>query len=60
MGNSFKSAEYIGVMAALVATVLWGGAYIAMKFALQSFHPISMIFFRLFIASCISLLFCLY
>lgn len=55
MGNSFKSAEYIGVMAALVATVLWGGAYIAMKFALQSFHPISMIFFRLFIASCISL-----
>lgn len=47
--------SYDGLIAAFFATVLWGGAYVAMKFALQHFHPVSMIFLRLAIASVVCL-----
>jgi len=46
-----KLTEYTGPLAAVFSTVLWGGAYVAMKFALQSFHPMSMIFFLLCVSS---------
>ena len=49
--------DYSGVIAAFFATFLWGGAYVAMKFSLQTFHPMSMIFLRLAIASVVCLLF---
>lgn len=35
----------------VVSTVLWGGAYVAMKFALECFHPMVMIFLLLVVSS---------
>ena len=43
--------KYAGPLAAIASTVLWGGAYVAMKFALYSFHPMTMIFLLLVVAS---------
>ncbi|WP_374287942.1 DMT family transporter [Desulfovibrio desulfuricans] len=48
-------ARYAGPLAAIASTVLWGGAYVAMKFALVSFHPMVMIFLLLVVASVIFL-----
>lgn len=42
---------YAGPLAAILSTILWGGAYVAMKFALESFHPMSMIFLLLVVSS---------
>ena len=52
-----SKANYSGVIAAFFATIFWGGAYVAMKFSLQHFHPMSMIFLRLAIASVVCLAF---
>ena len=57
MQTSDSKMYYSGVIAAFVATVLWGGAYVAMKFSLQHFHPMTMIFLRLAIASVVCLAF---
>ncbi len=46
-----NSYSYAGPLAAILATILWGGAYVAMKFALQSFHPMTMIFLLLVVAA---------
>jgi drug/metabolite transporter (DMT)-like permease len=43
--------SYAGPLAATLSTILWGGAYVAMKFALQSFHPMVMIFLLLVVSS---------
>ncbi len=43
--------SYAGPLAAILSTILWGGAYVAMKFALQSFHPMTMIFLLLVVSS---------
>ena len=43
--------------AAFLSSILWGGAYVAMKFSLDYFHPLSLIFLRLALASCVGLLF---
>ena len=51
-----KSPSYAGPLAAIFATILWGGAYVAMKFALQSFHPMTMIFLLLVVSSAAFLL----
>lgn len=45
------SQSYAGPIAAICATFLWGGCYIAMKFAQQSFHPMTMIFLLLVVSS---------
>ena len=45
------SVSYAGPVAAIVSTVLWGGAYVAMKFALECFHPMVMIFLLLVVSS---------
>lgn len=50
-----RERDYSGIVAAFFATILWGGAYVAMKFSLQVFHPMSMIFLRLAIAAIICL-----
>lgn len=57
MSATSNKTDYSGVIAAFFATFLWGGAYVAMKFSLQDFHPMSMIFLRLAIASCACLAF---
>lgn len=57
MSTSNIKTSHIGLIAAFIATFLWGGAYIAMKFSLEYFHPMSMIFFRLLIASVVFLFF---
>ncbi len=49
--------SYSGLIAAFFATILWGGAYVSMKFSLQYFHPMIMIFLRLVIASAVCLFF---
>lgn len=49
--------KYAGPLAAILSTILWGGAYVAMKFALQSFHPMVMIFLLLVVSS-LTFLFC--
>lgn len=46
-----QSCNYAGPLAAVVSTILWGGAYVAMKFALLSFHPMTMIFLLLVVSS---------
>lgn len=43
--------RYSGPAAAIISTVLWGGAYVAMKFALACFHPMIMIFLLLVVSS---------
>lgn len=43
--------NYAGPLAAILSTILWGGSYVAMKFALQSFHPMTMIFLLLVVSS---------
>ncbi len=45
-------SESKGIAALLTATVLWGLSYVAMKFALESFHPFTMNFFRMLFAFC--------
>ena len=45
------SFSYAGPLAAVLSTILWGAAYVAMKFALQSFHPMTMIFLLLVVSS---------
>ena len=50
MSNA-DSYSYAGPLAAILATILWGGAYVAMKFALLSFHPMTMIFLLLVVSS---------
>ena len=45
------SKSYAGPLAAILATILWGGAYVAMKTALKSFHPMTMIFLLLVVSS---------
>lgn len=49
----FKSETcgYAGPLAAVLSTILWGGAYVAMKFALECFHPMTMIFLLLVVSS---------
>ncbi len=49
--SNVSSNNYAGPLAAVLATILWGGAYVAMKFALQSFHPMTMIFLLLVVSS---------
>ncbi len=49
--------SYAAPLAAVLSTVLWGGAYVAMKFALQSFHPMIMIFLLLVVSSLTFLIF---
>lgn len=51
------SHSYVGPLAAILSTILWGGAYVAMKFALQSFHPMTMIFLLLAVSSVTFLIF---
>lgn len=55
--SSTKLTAYAGPLAAVLSTILWGGAYVAMKFALQSFHPMTMIFLLLVVSSFAFLLF---
>lgn len=43
--------DYLAYGAMLAATLLWASAYIAMKYALRSFHPITMVFLRMAVAS---------
>ncbi|CAK7015438.1 MAG: hypothetical protein DESF_00624 [Desulfovibrio sp.] len=52
-----RSYSYAGPFAAILATILWGGSYVAMKFALQVFHPMTMIFLLLVVSSVTFLLF---
>ena len=40
-------SEHAGAAAAFASTVLWGLSYVAMKFALADFHPMTMNFFRM-------------
>lgn len=46
-----ENYSYAGPLAAILSTILWGGAYVAMKFALQSFHPMTMISLLLVVSS---------
>lgn len=50
------SAEYIGASAAFGSAVLWASAYVTMKYALATFHPMTMIFLRMAVASVFCLL----
>ena len=50
MSNT-NSNSYAGPLAAVLSTILWGGAYVAMKFSLRSFHPMTMIFLLLVVSS---------
>ncbi len=50
MSNT-DSPNLAGPVAAILSTILWGGAYVAMKFALESFHPMTMIFLLLVVSS---------
>jgi len=47
----------MGAAALLAAAVLWGLSYVAMKFALESFSPLAMNFFRMAFAFCALALF---
>ncbi len=49
------SGRWAGTAAALLAPILWGSAYIAMKFALECFHPMVMTFMVQSIAAVIFL-----
>ncbi len=49
--DNATSYSYSGPIAAIASTILWGGAYVAMKSALQSFHPMTMIFLLLVVSS---------
>jgi drug/metabolite transporter (DMT)-like permease len=42
--SAATSGKYTGTAAAILAPLLWGSAYIAMKFALECFHPMVMTF----------------
>lgn len=50
MSNA-DSYSYAGPLAAVLSTILWGGAYVAMKTALERFHPMTMIFLLLAVSS---------
>lgn len=52
-----KLYDYAAPLAAILATILWGGSYVAMKFALQCFHPMMMIFLLLVVSSATFVLF---
>lgn len=51
------SSKNIGIMAALMAALVWSSSFIALKIALETIHPMSVIFSRMLIASCIFLFF---
>ena len=42
-----KSGVYVAV---ILAMVFWGFSFVAFKFAIQSFRPITIVFFRLFVS----------
>ena len=42
-----KNMQHSGAVASFASTVLWGLSYVAMKFALEDFHPLVMNFFRM-------------
>lgn len=52
-----KNRYFLGLASALVACFIWASSFIALKIALSSMHPMSIIFFRMLIASCIFLIF---
>jgi len=53
----FKSSFFYPYLALLVAMFLWGSSFIALKIAVGSYHPILVIFFRMFIGTLVFLLF---
>ncbi len=55
--DNTDARTYVGPLAAILSTILWGGAYIAMKTALKSFHPMTMIFLLLVVSSTTFLIF---
>lgn len=50
-----NSKNYSAYAAMLGATLLWASAYIVMKYIMRSFHPMTVIFLRM----CVASLFCL-
>lgn len=48
--------DYLAYASMLAATSLWASAFIAMKYVLESFHPITMVFLRMAVASAFCLL----
>lgn len=49
--------KVIGTIAALVAALVWSSSFVALKIALESVPPMSVIFFRMVVASCIFIFF---
>lgn len=51
------SPKTIGILCALTATLFWSSSFVALKIALEGTPPMSVIFFRMVIASCIFIFF---
>ncbi len=59
MNAGFKTTSALDLTASaalLAAAILWASSFVAMKLALQGFHPMAMIFMRMAVA-CLSFLF---
>jgi len=46
-----KTAIFFPYLALILAMFLWGSSFIALKLAVDSYHPILVIFLRMFIGS---------
>lgn len=52
MSNTNKNKpDYLAYSSMVCATLLWASAYIVMKYTLRNFHPITMVFLRMAVAS---------
>lgn len=47
------SKKYLGMLALLLVTIIWGGGFVASNIALESLTPFQILFFRFLIASVI-------
>lgn len=52
-----QSVDTSGLFAVIGASVLWGSAFIAMKQTLNEFHPMTLMFLRMFMASIVCAVF---
>ncbi len=52
-----KNSYIIGMICALMACLIWASSFIGLKIALSTMHPMSVIFFRMLIASALFALF---
>ena len=54
---SQKKDSFLPVVGVILATLLWGSSFMSMKLALRAYHPMTMVFGRMAIASLVFLCF---